>query len=204
MQSRMSTTLGCSVRPQVPQKTFCERTVSTAVPPELFRVQKYRKGVAKMKGRPRTSDEEKKNKGTFQPIRAENQSDIVPLSRMPVVPDWICDEGKGIWREYGPNLLRKGLLSEQDLFSFETLCHNWGMYKKLIIEMAKGNDTPTIVQPNGIEGINPKLKAAHECLKIGNELAKHFGLTPATRKLVPAKKDEVSDPVGDLLRGKTA
>ena len=138
-------------------------------------------------------------KGTFQPIRGEKSDEVIPLTRMPVVPDWICEEGKRIWREEGPNLLRMGLLSERDIRAFARYCQYAGLFERLSADLQ--NENLVVVLPNGIEGPNQKFKLAMDCDAKADKYGKQFGLSPSTRKNVPKQEQkQADDPISQLHR----
>jgi P27 family predicted phage terminase small subunit len=150
-------------------------------------------------GRKKLLDEEKSKKGTLQPIRANKDTDVVPLSRMPYVPDWICEEGKRIWREQGPNLLRKGLLGEEDVSAFARYCQFAGLFENLMSKLP--TDQLIIKGFAGMDVANPRFKLAMDCQVQADKLGRQFGLSPSTRKEVPRPEPKKDDnPLGDLLR----
>lgn len=134
-------------------------------------------------GRNKLSIEQKKLQGTYKPGRDTEPQAVTPLSRMPPVSDWICDEGKRTWREQGANLIRAGLLTDEDIPFFARFCHFTGMFEKLTAEMA--NESIVVTLNNGVTAPNPKHKIALDFHKEAEKLGKQFGFSPATRKNVP-------------------
>lgn len=139
-------------------------------------------------GRNRLSVEEKKLSGTYQPSRDIEPQTVIPLLRMPPVPEWICEEGKRKWREEGPNLLRTGLLASSDVGSFARYCQFAGLFEKLMGELS--GKPMVVTMPNGVEGPNQLFKMAVDCQNQADKLGRQFGLSPSTRKNVPLPKAE--------------
>ena len=137
-------------------------------------------------GRNRLSVEQKKLSGTYQASRDIEPQAVTPLTRMPTIPEWICDEGKRIWREEGPNLLRTGILTASDIGSFSRYCQFSGLFEKLMAQLV-GQEL-VVTMPNGVEGPNPTFKMAIDCQNQADKLGRQFGLSPSTRKNVPLPK----------------
>lgn len=118
---------------------------------------------------------------------------------MPVVPDYICEQGKRIWREVGPKLLEAELLTENEIFAFARYCNYMGLYARLMEEL--GTEELIVVLPNGTPTPNPKWKMANDCQDRADRLGRQFGLSPSTRKDVPAKRTGMKEnPILALLR----
>lgn len=150
-------------------------------------------------GRDKTTDDEKRAKGTFQPCRAETEPKVLPLSRMPIIPAWICEEGARIWREQGPGLLQRGLLTPGDIGAFSRYCQFSGLFEKLMAELA--NEQLVVTMPNGVEGPNQKFKLALDCQNQADKIGRQFGFTPSTRKNVPTVEQKREEsPFEKLLK----
>lgn len=151
-------------------------------------------------GRKPTTNKEKVQRGTNQPYRMKKETEepqLKTLSRMPVVPDYICPMGQRIWRETGPKLLEAGLLTDNEIFAFGRYCHYMGLYMRLMGEL---NEEEIIVTlPNGVDVPNPKWKMANDCQDRADRLGKQFGLSPSTRKDVPAKQEKREHPLAALM-----
>lgn len=153
-------------------------------------------------GRNKIPDSEKRKRGTFQPVRGEKSGEIMPLSRMPIAPAWICEEGKRIWRDLGPNLLRDGHLTASDTRAFARYCHLEGLFEALMAGITPETVIDTL--PNGIESPAQRFKVAMDCHKEADKIGKRFGFDPASRKNVPKVVKEEENPFTAMMKKKAA
>lgn len=155
-------------------------------------------------GRPSTSKETKAKRGQSQPVklnRSGSDESIGPKTKLPTAPKYLSKEARGIWRKLGKTLADAGLLSETETYAFGRYCQAMGLYERLMEEL--NSEDLTVALPNGIIATNPKLKIANDYQTQADRLGRQFGLSPSSRKDVPAKKkDAVENPLMALLKRK--
>ncbi len=150
-----------------------------------------------MKGRLPESDEEKALKGTLRPDLAREEVPIIPLSRMPVVPDWICEHGKRVWREVGPKVLERGHLDAEGVETFAQYCHWMGLVRECV---EKIGDSHTVVGFGGSELVNPLYKLMNDAQKNADRIGPKFGILPLDRQRIPDKKDKPKSKLATLRK----
>lgn len=87
-----------------------------------------------MKGRPSTSNELKRQRGTLRKDREKHALPVREIVSLPDPPEEIINEfGKKIWREVGLQIANISLLTEADIFLFTQYC----IYSGIFYENAK-------------------------------------------------------------------
>ena len=126
-------------------------------------------------------------KGTFRKNRANPNEPIYP-SEIPESPKHLNELGKVEWDRMSKIFLNQGLLSQVDMACLASICQLYGRWAQaesdlnestLLIKTTSGN----IIQ-------NPLLGIANTALKLMNKCLLEFGMTPASRSKVSAKKSK--------------
>ena len=152
-------------------------------------------------GRRPTTDAQKVQRGTNQPCRMKKggKSAVTsPPVKLPSPPKYLHERGRIIWKKYGKSLMEQGLLAENEFLAFGRFCQEMGLYEQLMEELQDEHLIVTL--PNFIQTPNPKLKLAHDCQDRADRLGRQFGLSPSSRKDMPAQKnDNKPHPLAGLL-----
>ena len=104
--------------------------------------------------------------------------------KLPAPPDFLCREAKREWKQLGPILLERRVLTEADLSAFTVLCQACGRWQQAERELAKKGSL--ITTPNGHKVLSPYLIIANQGLKQMKLWLAEFGLTPTSRTRIIA------------------
>lgn len=129
--------------------------------------------------------------GTAQPCRMnpnEPQFDVA----IPKPPHHLSKEARKEWDRMAPVLFDMGLISECDRAAFAMYCQSWGRHVKA--EYMIRIHGPVITTKDGLQKVSPWVRISHEASIAAQRLLIEFGLTPAARSRVVAKKKETKDP----------
>lgn len=152
--------------------------------------------------------------GTFRKDRNPKQEPAVDLlAEPPKPPTGLNRWARKIWKELAPELVDKGVLSSVDLFAFEALCVQYGIYRELhhaithwTIYDDDGNPVRTVKQSVAqyMRGRNsqtmPEYTAMRQAFAQFKTYLEQFGLTPVSRNRIEVQggsKDE--DPMEAIL-----
>ena len=124
-------------------------------------------------------------KGTFRKDRANPNEPIYP-SEIPESPKHLNEFGKVEWDRMSKIFLDQGLLSQVDMAALASYCQLFGRWSEAETDLNKEGLTLTTIQGNIIQ--NPLLGIANTALKLMNKCLLEFGMTPASRSKVSAKK----------------
>ena len=113
-------------------------------------------------------------RGTFQPCRDAQFTQIVEIEALPTQPDWLTDGGLAVWLDDIGRLSSARLANERDSSMFATYCNLQGA----IIEAWKSGEVPP---------------ASH--LMEARKMAEQFGLFGAKSRLTKAA--EGTKPAGN-------
>lgn len=109
-----------------------------------------------------------------------------PAKRMPTAPDYFCGYSLKKWNELAPIFAEKNMLNEADLSAFELLCLHYGdamnLYEAMINE---GGSVAGYLAGKNSQTMGEYL-AYHKAITAYTKMLTEFGLTPASKKKVPA------------------
>lgn len=88
-----------------------------------------------------------------------------------------------------PILADMGLISEADRAAFAMYCQSWGEYVEAENHIRKKGRVVTT--PNGSIQVSPWVSISRNARLIAHKFLACFGMTPADRSRVAAKKNEV-------------
>lgn len=130
-----------------------------------------------------------------------NTHEPKPLKKAPPCPKWLEAEAKKEWRRLAKTLEAMGVLTEADMAAFAGYCQSYARWKE-----AEGRITDrglVIRTPSGYPQQVPYISIAQQYLKLMQQFAEQFGLTPAARSRIIAANGEnaAADDMDELLGG---
>ena len=133
--------------------------------------------------------------------RPLNTHEPKPLKKAPPCPKWLEAEAKKEWRRLAKALEAMGVLTEADMAAFAGYCQSYARWKE-----AEGRITDrglVIRTPSGYPQQVPYISIAQQYLKLMQQFAEQFGLTPAARSRIIANNGEnaAADDMDELLGG---
>lgn len=136
-----------------------------------------------MKGRPNTSDEIKKLKGTDQPCRLNpDQPQFTKVIDAGDAPEHLGEVGKQLYKEVTTELIMIGILQTVDISLVELLCDQYDDYYKAL-ETLRGKSLIQI-GPKGEKKVHPALKIKSQALANILRIIPQLGLSPASRQRI--------------------
>lgn len=133
-------------------------------------------------------------KGTFRKCREKSGSPLCQTSSIPDPPNFLDEIALTEWKRIAPSLYESGLLSRFDVTAFSGYCQAYSRHIQAEIAL-KGQDL-ILKGASGAMVKNPLISVSRMASDQMLQLAKQFGLTPASRsKVVPkkAKKEDAWD-----------
>lgn len=70
---------------------------------------------------------EKEARGTVQPVRDRDRTQIIEPHALPVMPDWLTAEGQEVWLDNIGRVMANRLVTERDSTAFGNFCNLQGM-----------------------------------------------------------------------------
>ena len=140
-----------------------------------------------MAGRKKTPTKLKVIKGTDQPCRM-NPDEAEPDLAIPTPPEHLSQEASVEWGRVSQELYQLGLLSRIDRAALAGYCQAYGRWveserlltqKGIMVKTTNGN----VIQ-------SPLVGIANKSLEMMHKFLIEFGMTPAARARVQAKKPE--------------
>lgn len=151
-----------------------------------------------MTGRKKISNQQKVLRGTDQPCRMTQNTDLSKLEQVPRVR--LKGTAKKIFEYTATELLHKNMLEVVGLDLLVAYAREMALYHDLMREVEKDGYTIEVETKNGtMTQINPKRKIAETALANAKSIASEFGFTPASRSRVsgliapPTIKDDFAD-----------
>ena len=134
--------------------------------------------------------------------RALNDKEPKPQKKAPACPKWLDAEAKKEWRRLAKQMEAMGILTEVDMAAFAGYCQayaRWKQAEERITDRGLVMRTPSVYAQQV-----PYISIAQQYLRLMNQFAEQFGLTPAARSRIIAGNDNGSrgqDEMDDLLGG---
>ena len=124
-------------------------------------------------------------KGTFRNCRANPKEPDYP-TELPEMPDCLGETGKKEWKRMSEILLPQGLLSKIDMAALAAYCQSYGNWHDA--EKQLNGENRIITTPNGRDVPNPLIGIINKYADHMRKFLIEFGMTPASRSKVSAKK----------------
>ena len=134
--------------------------------------------------------------------RPLNDAEPKPQKKAPACPKWLDAEAKKEWRRLAKTMEAMGVLTEVDMAAFAGYCQAYARWKQ---EVERITDRGLVMRtPSGYAQQVPYISIAQQYLRLMNQFAEQFGLTPAARSRIIAGSENGgrgSDEMDDLLGG---
>ena len=120
--------------------------------------------------------------------RKLNENEPKPLKKAPPCPKWLEPEAKKEWRRLAKALEAMGVLTEADMAAFAGYCQSYSRWKEAEERIT---DRGLVIRtPSGYPQQVPYISIAQQYLKLMQQFAEQFGLTPAARSRIIAGNGE--------------
>ena len=127
--------------------------------------------------------------------RPLNEYEPKPLKKAPPCPKWLELEAKKEWRRLAKTLEAMGILTDADMAAFAGYCQAYARWKEAEERIT---DRGLVIRtPSGYPQQVPYISIAQQYLKLMQQFAEQFGLTPAARSRIIAGSGE-SKAVDDM------
>ena len=131
--------------------------------------------------------------------RPLNEYEPKPLKKAPPCPKWLEPEAKKEWRRLAKTLEAMGVLTDADMAAFAGYCQAYARWKEAEERIT---DRGLVIRtPSGYPQQVPYISIAQQYLKLMQQFAEQFGLTPAARSRIIAGSGEgkAVDDLDELL-----
>ena len=131
--------------------------------------------------------------------RKLNEHEPQPQRKAPPCPKWLEPEAKKEWRRLAKTLEAMGVLTEADMAAFAGSCQAYARWKEAEERIT---DRGLVIRtPSGYPQQVPYISIAQQYLKLMQQFAEQFGLTPAARSRIIAGNGEgkAVDDLDELL-----
>ena len=131
--------------------------------------------------------------------RKLNEHEPQPLKKAPPCPKWLEAEAKKEWRRLAKTLEAMGVLTDADMAAFAGYCQAYARRKEAEERIT---DRGLVIRtPSGYPQQVPYISIAQQYLKLMQQFAEQFGLTPAARSRIIAGNGEgkAVDDLDELL-----
>ena len=131
--------------------------------------------------------------------RKLNEHEPKPQRKAPPCPKWLEPEAKKEWRRLAKTLEAMGVLTEADMAAFAGYCQAYARWKEAEERIT---DRGLVIRtPSGYPQQVPYISIAQQYLKLMQQFAEQFGLTPAARSRIIAGNGEgkAVDDLDELL-----
>ena len=116
--------------------------------------------------------------------RELNRNEPRPDKKAPPCPKWLVPEAKKEWRRLAKTMEAMGVLTEVDMAAFAGYCQAYARWKEAEERIT---DRGLVIRtPSGYPQQVPYISIAQQYLRLMNQFAEQFGLTPAARSRIIA------------------
>jgi len=129
--------------------------------------------------------------GTFRKDRDTKNIPLCKTDKIPDPPKVLDKIALQEWDRVAPLLFKSGLLSDLDVTALAGYCMSWSRFKKA--ESALEGQPLTITGATGAQIKNPLISISRMAADQMLQMARHFGLTPASRSKVMPKGKKKKD-----------
>ncbi len=120
--------------------------------------------------------------------RKLNEKEPKPEKKAPSCPKWLEEEAKKEWRRLAKKMEAMGVLTEVDMAAFAGYCQAYARWKQAEERIT---DRGLVMRtPSGYAQQVPYISIAQQYLRLMNQFAEQFGLTPAARSRIIASNSE--------------
>ena len=133
--------------------------------------------------------------------RELNRKEPKPAKKAPACPKWLAAEAKKEWRRLAKTMEAMGVLTEVDMAAFAGYCQAYARWKEAEERIT---DRGLVIRtPSGYPQQVPYISIAQQYLRLMNQFAEQFGLTPAARRRIIAAGEsaDAADEMENLLGG---
>ncbi|HET8684988.1 MAG TPA: phage terminase small subunit P27 family [Micromonosporaceae bacterium] len=137
-----------------------------------------------------------------------NDAEPRPSTSAVEPPRWLPADALAIWREYAPDLVRKGVLTAWDVEAFAVCCDAAARRRRAVAVLQRDGEVLElpVFDKNGKLtghrlGRSPWLLVLNQADAQLQRWAARFGLTPSDRTQLGGGDGRRSDPKEDLLSG---
>ncbi len=134
--------------------------------------------------------------------RPLNENEPRPVRKAPSCPKWLEPEAKKEWRRLAKEMEAIGILTDVDMAAFAGYCQAYARWKQAEERIT---DRGLVMRtPSGYAQQVPYISIAQQYLRLMNQFAEQFGLTPAARSRIIAGNDQgvgAGDDMEELLGG---
>ena len=128
--------------------------------------------------------------------RKLNEAEPKPKKKAPACPKWLEPEAKKEWRRLAKKMEALGVLTEVDMAAFAGYCQAYARWKQAEERIT---DRGLVIRtPSGYPQQVPYISIAQQYLRLMNQFAEQFGLTPAARSRIIAGNAEDGPPTDDM------
>ena len=128
--------------------------------------------------------------------RPLNKGEPTPPQDNVKCPAWLMPEAKKEWKRLAPSLIAMGVLTEHDMEAFAGYCQAYARWKQAEERIT---DRGLVIRtPSGYPQQVPYISIAQQYLRLMNQFAEQFGLTPAARSRIIAGSNEGAGPADDM------
>lgn len=133
-------------------------------------------------------------KGTYRKER-ENKNEPEYKIEIPDYPKHLTTRAKKEWKRMSVVLFDMGLLTNVDMAALAAYCQLYGRWAEAETKLKKKGEEFIVITKDGNKIQNPLIGIANTALKLMAKCLIEFGMTPASRSKVSAKKEkDKSDP----------
>jgi len=144
-----------------------------------------------MAGRPRLPTAQKKAQGTNRKHREnKNEPKYEALCATTPPPDYFNSYSKDMWVTLLKEFEKPGIIETVDIFAFEKLCLNFGLWKKCAIEIS---NNPSLLENESHGGMSTTAQTMFKSFTACQKMMSLFGLTPADRNRLGLTKEKDKD-----------
>ena len=133
--------------------------------------------------------------------RELNKKEPKPAKKAPACPKWLAAEAKKEWRRLAKTMEAMGVLTEVDMAAFAGYCQAYARWKEAEERIT---DRGLVIRtPSGYPQQVPYISIAQQYLRLMNQFAEQFGLTPAARSRIIAAGEsaDTADEMENILGG---
>jgi len=150
-------------------------------------------------GRPPKPTAQKKAQGTSRKHREnKNEPKFEPLCVKTPPPEYFNIYSKNMWAALLKEYEKQGVIETVDIFAFEKLCFNFGIWKDCAVQISK---TPSLLENESHGGLSATVQLMYKSFNACEKMMSRFGLTPSDRSRLGLTKNKDDDPDTKKMKG---
>jgi P27 family predicted phage terminase small subunit len=154
-----------------------------------------------MKGRKPIPNALKTMRGTDQPVRMAEETNVTVISKLPPPPKWLSEIGKKIYKNKGRELISQKVMATLDLDMFLLYCNEYAIY----LETSEFiNEVPlkAAISEGSEKALNRAIRKNQRAWERAKSIAIEFGFTPSSRsRIKPISGDDEMSAIEKFMRG---